>query len=146
MPITVDRNHTQDGNLVFTITLKPCQSDILKTEDIHILKLIDTLQKEIAQEDESFLKKDVSNLLYEFKSEVYGKAESLIRNKIAVNLEQMFNPICQEIFSRLMDQQKDEVKAWMYEFNPGRTRYYFSNDQVAATCRMQQESEHDEND
>lgn len=146
MEITVDRNHTQDGNLVFTITVTPDEENLLKIEDIEILKKINMFQNQIAEAHEGALNTDVSELLHDFKTEVYFKVSGLIRNKVAVKLQQMFNPICQETYSWLIDKQKEELRTWMLEFNPGRTKYYFSNDEAVSNCHMLQESEHEGED
>jgi len=40
----------------------------------------------------------------------------------------MFKPICQEIYNWIQDHQSGDIKNWMIQFDPQRTKYYFHND------------------
>lgn len=137
MKITVDRTETLEGNLVFKITVSEPHHACFDEVEKNIMGVLDfckTGVENLSPEDNR-LRQDVVALIHLAKEKTFNKVLNSLKFAIKEQLQPKFDPICQEIFNWIHDQQRDVLKNWMNEFNPERTKYYFDNDRKNEYCR-----------
>lgn len=130
MKIIVERTNTPEGDLVFTIKVSNPHDAPFKTEELETLKSLESCYKSLKDisVEESKFKTDVENSIYDIKEKAFLRVIRSLKFSIDNQLRFKFNPICQEIYNWIYDYQNDSLKAWMLEFDPQRTKYYFDND------------------
>lgn len=130
MKIQVDRTNTPEGDLVFTITVKEPHHACFDEVEKNLMDVLDFCKKGIENlsPEDNKLRKDVVSLIHLAKEKTFNRVLNSLKFAIKEQLEPKFQPICQEIFNWIHDQQKDVLRNWMNEFNPERTKYYFDND------------------
>ncbi len=78
------------------------------------------------------------------KEKVFIRILESLRFAIKNQLEPKFNPICQEIYNWIRDNQEGRTSRWMSEFDPQRTKYYFDNDKNIEKDFDEDEEEEDD--
>jgi len=147
MKIKVDRTNTDEGNLVFTITISEPTYAKLKEDESHIIDIVDHCQKKIEDiASNEYVKDSVVNLLQKAKSKAFERVLTNIRHSIDEDLSPNLEAINQEIYNWIYDHKSNPHKLWMQEFDPQRTKYYFDNDVTAESNYVPQESEHEDED
>ncbi len=147
MKITVDRI-SSENDLVFTIKVSEphhaCFGELEKT----MMAMLDCCKDGVSglTTEENKTKNDVMGLIHAAKEKTFVRVLDSLKFAIQNELAPMFKPICQEIYNWIHDQQSGDLKAWMIEFDPQRTKYYFNNDQTAQKILIAQESEHENED
>ncbi len=147
MKITVDRDVKED-ELVFTIRVAEPHHACFGEIENEMMKLLDICKDDVSRVtlEENKTKNDVMGLIHAAKEKTFVRVLDSLKFAIQNELAPMFKPICQEIYNWIHDQQSGDLKTWMIEFDPQRTKYYFDNDRTAQKILEPQESEHDEDD
>lgn len=130
MNITVDRTHTPEGNLVFTITASEANKSPFGDQENLVMMLMDQLQKDaesLRMKDEKLID-DVKSYLHAIKEKTFARVKKDLSASIRNDLNPKFEHICQEIYNWIYDHQEQVTKTWMQDFDPQRTQYYFYND------------------
>lgn len=148
MDINVARTDTPEGDLVFTITVSNPHHACFTGEDKKIMELLDFCKNQISTVilQPNKTKEEVVGLIHLAKKKTFMKVLENLKFEIENEFRPKFKPICQEIYNWIKDHQTDELKEWMYEFDPQKTTYYFCNDQKMANFDSPQESEHEYDD
>jgi hypothetical protein len=147
MKVKVDRKNTDEGNLVFTITVSEPTYEKLSAEEDSIMTIVDQCQKKVDIIDsEDKLKYSVASLLNSAKMKAFDRVYNQIKSNIVTSVQDKFTPISQEIYNWVYDHQSNPHKQWMQELDPQRTKYYFDNDITAESNYIPQESEHEDED
>jgi len=130
MKITVDRTHTSESNLVFTITVSSPHLTCFGESEKQMMKLLEICQDDIERVvlDENKLKDDIKGLIHSAKEKAFVRVLDNLKFSIENEFRPMFKPICQEIYNWIQDHQSGDIKNWMIQFDPQRTKYYFHND------------------
>lgn len=148
MNIKVARVKNSEGELVFTITVsEPSHSPHVGIDEISILASLENCKKAIQNNisTDNLMKQEVVNLIHYTKEKIFSRIVESLKFSIKNQLQPKFEPICQEIYNWIYDFQKENVRGWMSDFDPQRTRYYFDGDPQLAKQEPQQ-SEHDEDE
>lgn len=130
MYIQVERIESPEGNLVFTVTVSDPHHSCFGEEEIKLMKYLDTCKKDV----EDLISQDNKNRaealthIHEIKEKVFVRVLDNLKFEIENEFRPRFKPICQEIYNWIYHHQKDELKSWMSDFDPQRTRYFFDND------------------
>ncbi len=137
MDIKVDRTVNPEGNLIFTITVKEPHHACFDEVEKNIMGVLDFCKTgvENLSPEENKLRQDVVALIHLAKEKTFNRVLNSLKFAIKEQLQPIFDPICQEIFNWIHDNQKDVLKNWMNEFNSQRTTYYFDNDSKSQYCR-----------
>lgn len=146
MKIEVNRSHTLEGELIFTIRVSEPHEIDISQDEISIMHTLETCIESIESIEisEAYDVKDtIKSALNDVKSDAFWRLLNKLKFSIENEFRPKFRPICQEIYNWIYDHQKGEVKQWMQEFDPQRTKYYFSNDVTPNKYDQEQESEHD---
>jgi len=146
MNIKVDRTNTPEGNLVFTITVTDPHHSCFGEIEKNIMNLLDICKDDVYRttSNENKTKQDVIALIHSAKEKTFLRVLDSLKFSIENELRPKFEPMCQEIYNWIYDQQTDVLKRWMSEFDLQRTKYYFDNDITPNKNYSPQESEHDE--
>lgn len=130
MKINVDRIHTPEGNLVFTITVSEPHHSCFGEVEKNIMNLLDICKENVYRttSEENKTKLDVVGLIHLAKEKTFIRVLDNLKFAIENEFRPKFKPICQEIYNWIYDNQTDVLKKWMSEFDPQRTKYYFDND------------------
>ncbi len=149
MDIQVDREIKEDG-LIFTIKVTNPHQGCFKDAEKQMMQILDLCKYEVSQVtlEENKLKDDVVGLIHAAKEKMFNRILRDLKFSIENDLRPKFQPICQEIYNWLHDQQSGDLKSWMIEFDPQRTKYYFDNDVTAQkfNSMFKQASEHDDDE
>ena len=145
MKIEIDRIHTPEGNLVFTITVKEPHDTWFGETENNIMKALDVCKEEVKNISPEYNKvgNEVIDLIFEAKEKTFLRILNGLKFSIENEFRPFFKPICQEIYNWIYDHQKDVVKSWMSDYDPQRTKYYFHNDLTNETNVVPQASEHE---
>lgn len=147
MKIKVDRTNTDEGNLIFTITVSEPTYTSLKEEENHIISVLDQCQKKIEVINSSeYVKDSVLNFLQKAKSRPFERVLGSIKHSAYEQLSTKVDMIHQEIYNWVYDHKNNPHKDFMHEFDGQRTKYYFDNDVTAESNPIPQSSEHDDED
>ena len=132
MKITVDRHVSPEGNLVFTITATQPHEVPFSADDKKIMDCISVCRQEIQDSDMEYglIKEDLLNSLHGAKDCMFQSVIKNIKQAIKWELQPKIKAICQEIYNWMYDNQTDMLKAWLQDFDPQRTKYYFDNDKT----------------
>ena len=130
MKITVDRTHTSENNLVFTVTVSEPHLTCFGESEKQMMRLLEICQDDVERVvlDENKLKDDIKGLIHSAKEKTFVRVLNNLKFSIENEFRPMFKPICQEIYNWIQDHQSGDIKNWMIEFDPERTKYYFHND------------------
>ncbi len=148
MKITVDRTDTPGGHLIFTVTVSNPHHSCFGEQEKNIMRILDVCKEEVykVSPEENRTKQHVVNLIHAAKERTFTGVLDNLKFAIENEFRPKFQPICQEIYNWIYDNQTEFLKRWMSEFDPQRTRYYFDNDITANKRLDPQESEHDDED
>jgi hypothetical protein len=147
MKVKLERSNTDDGNLVFTLTVSDPKYALLKQEENQIMGIVDQCQKNVDIIDSNEpLRDSVVNILQKAKSKAFERVLNQIKSSIDEDLDAKIKPIRQEIYNWMYDHESNPMKKWMQDLDPQRTKYYFDNDITAESNHVPQESEHEEDD
>jgi hypothetical protein len=130
MKIEVSRSHTEDGNLVFTIVTKEPTVMPFTIEERLVLTRIDEFLREMkkALDPSKKLYQDILLSTHAVKENMLIRVINQLKTSINTDLRIKFEPICEEIFNWIYDNQVDHVRSWLSQFEPQRVKYYFDND------------------
>lgn len=130
MDIKVNRRVKENGDLVFEIVVSEphlAPFDVAERDMMDIMQ--DAKKKlEAVADPENKTRIDVEQGIHWSKGKVFERVLKNLQFAIKNQLEPKFQPICQEIYNWIYDNQKDILKHWMLEFDPQRSKYYFDND------------------
>lgn len=131
MKITVDRNNTDQGNLIFTISVTDPHHSCFGEIENQMMYILDTCKEQVYRttSEENKTKNDIMALIHAAKEKTFMRVLDNLKFSIENEFRPMFKPICQEIYNWIQDQQTEVLKKWIMEFDPQRTKYYFSNDE-----------------
>ncbi len=131
MKITVDRTIDSEGNLVFTISVKEPHKVPFTELENNMMTALETCKKHVdsVQEDNK-VKNDILSSIHDAKEKTFSRILQSLRFAITNELRPKFQPICQEIYNWIYDNQEGPTKMWMQEVDPQRTKYYFDNDKT----------------
>ena len=148
MDINVDRTHTSEGNLIFTITVNEPHHSCFGEIEKKMMNILDVCKERVDRltPHENKLKDDIVSLIHQIKEKTFMRVLSNLKFAIENEFRPKFQPICQEIYNWINDNQTDVLKKWMSEFDPQRTRYYFDNDPEVKRPVVPQESEYDDDE
>ncbi len=129
MKIEVARVDHPDS-LVFTIIVTephivpftPQEHLTLTSMDAFIKNMENTLHPH------SKLYRDILEANHGVKEKILMRVLKSLKESIKEDLQPKFDPICEEIFNWLYDRQDGQLRSWLSQFQPERTKYYFSND------------------
>lgn len=132
MKITVDRSYNEDGDLVFTITVREPALNPFTEEEKTFMALLEAALRQASQFETNnlILKNVVLADLNMTKERIFVQVLRRVRFYIKEELELKFHPMCQEIYNWIHDAQDGFLKQWMIEYDPQRTKYYFDNDKT----------------
>lgn len=142
MKITVGRI-IEGNSLKFIINVtEPHQIPFEKPQQFLLKSLQEMAQSlcNIKEEDDAF-RDDLETALHGVQSMLFHRSIDSLRFSIENELKPKFEPMCQEIYNWLYDHQKDELKGWLQEFDPQRTKYYFDNDKTCESDYSEEENE-----
>ncbi len=130
MKISVERIINTEGNLVFTISVSEPHLAGFGDVDKIMMNILDACQNDIFRVtvDENKIKNDVMGLIHAAKEKAFVRVLDNLKFSIENEFRPKFKPICQEIYNWIHDKQTNDLKKWMIEFDPERTKYYFDND------------------
>lgn len=132
MKISVDRTHGPEGELIFTITAKNPRLVDFSVNEQSILMILDAARLAVDQVPNDptgySVREKVIQLIHNTKRVEYDELMRQLKFHIRNELQIKFDPICQEIYNWVYDAQEKPLKAWLEEFDPRRTKYYFDND------------------
>lgn len=145
MKIKVDRKHSDIGDLVFTITVSEPHHSFFGLEESRVMELLDECKVDInkSTSEQNKTRDKVLDFLHAAKEETFVRVLDNLKFAIENEFRPKFKSICQEIYNWIYDYQIDNLKKWMIEFDPQRTKYYFDNDPKANLVQEPQESEHE---
>lgn len=148
LDIKVNRTHTPEGNLIFTITVSDPHHSCFGKSEKNIMDILDACKNDVNHIDlkENETKDDVIRLIHQAKEDTFVRVLNNLKFAIENELRPKFRSICQEIYNWIYDNQTDDLKKWMFEFDPQRTKYYFDNDITPTKFNQMQESEHEDDD
>ncbi len=148
MKINVEREHTKEGNLVFTVTVSEPHLSWFDEDEKKMMLLLDNCKNHVCQVDihGNKTRNEILSLIHTAKEKTFSRVLENLKFSIENEFRPKFKPICQEIYNWIYDKQTDMLKKWMMEFDPQRTKYYFDNDNTPNKFPIPQESEHDEED
>ncbi len=151
MEIKVDRvpfSQDDEHKLVFTITVSDPHKSFFGNVEDSIMIALDICNEEVdrIETSENKLQDEVKSLIHSAKEKTFMRVLDNLKFAIENEFRPKFKPICQEIYNWIYDYQNDELKKWMNEFNPQRTRYYFDNDPEMNKPNIPQASEHEDDD
>ena len=132
MNISVERNKTDD-QLVFTITVTSPHAvpfSEVESESIMFMEACKEAVEGLGKPADHPIVGQVVNALHEIQSRTFNRVKDSLMFAIRHQLQAKYEPMVQEIYNWLYDQQQDLVKAWMQNFDPQRTTYYFDNDRT----------------
>ncbi len=146
MKVTVDRLNLDSGELQFIITMSEPHVAPFSDEERVALESIDRFTKNMAStlDPTGDLYQKVLNANHHVKEQVFLKILQNLRFTIENEFRPKFQPICQEIYNWIYDNQEGFLKTWMMEFDPQRTTYYFDNDIKAKKSILNQESDQED--
>lgn len=130
MKIDVNRNLRDDGCLVFEIVVSEPHKIVFSPEDFEAMHLLSSIKNSMEgkADPESNCFITFTAGIHDIQERIFEKFLRTLRSTIDNELYARIKHIFQEIYNWISDQQKDELKKWMFEFDPQRSRYYFSND------------------
>lgn len=149
MKIKVNRRTREDGALVFEIVVTEPQLAPFAEDDKAMMDVLQDAKRKIdnISDPENKTRIDVEQGIHWSKGKVFDRVLNNLRFAIKNQLEPKFNPICQEIYNWINDNQTDILKHWMSEFDPQRSKYYFDNDlNIEKDFDEDDEDEQDEED
>jgi hypothetical protein len=148
MKITVDRVKKPEGDLVFTITVSEPHDSCFGEIENTMMRLLDRCKEDVyhTTSEENALKNDVMGLIHAAKEKAFLRVLDNLKFSIRHQLQPKFQPICQEIYNWIYDYQKGDLRTWMIDFDPQRTKYYFDNDPENKPSVPQQSEHEDEDD
>ena len=132
MKITVDRNNNEDGDLVFTITIREPALNPFTEEEKAFMSLLEACKVQASgfETNNLIIKNIVLADLNMTKERIFMQVLRRVRFSIKEELELKFHPMCIEIYNWIYDAQDGFLKQWMTEYDPQRTKYYFDNDKT----------------
>ena len=146
MKITVDRNINDDGDLVFTITVREPVLQPFTPDEMSFMSLIEAAKNQASslETNNLLIKNHVLADLNMMKERIFMQVLRKVRFAIQEELEIKFHPMCQEIYNWVQDAQDGYLKQWMIEYDPQRTKYYFDNDKTIESAYDDEEGFEDE--
>lgn len=141
MKITVDRTITEDRKLVFTITCSDPQHAPFTEKEKDALEFLDRAKESIdlIGNPESPINGQIAGALHHIKQKTFDRVRNQMVHAIQKDIETRIRHICQEVYNWTYDEQPAYLLKWMHQFDPQRTKYYFSNDKTI------EDDEEDEN-
>ena len=132
MQITVDRTNNEDGDLVFTITVREPVLTSFTEEEKAFMAYLEICMKQVSMfvGNNLLIKNTILSDLHATKEKIFYNVLRKLRFSIENELEVKYSPMVQEIYNWIQDAQDGFLKQWMVEINPQRTRYYFDNDKT----------------
>lgn len=129
MDIKVNRVNRKDG-LVFEIVVTNPHVAPFEEADEAIMNLLEDAKNKFNDiaDPENKSRITAEQFIHAAKDKVFQRVLQNLQFAIKNQLEPKFQPICQEIYNWIQDQQDGRVSRWMSECNPQRTKYYFDND------------------
>ena len=148
MKINVDRTNNCEGDLVFTITVSQPHSSCFGEFEKKVMDILNICKEDIDRVSilDNKVKNEVIDLIHVTKEKTFIRILENLKFTIENEFRPKFKPICQEIYNWIYDYQTDDLKKWMNEFDPQRTKYYFDNDTYAEKIKIPQQSEHYDED
>ncbi len=147
MKITVARSVVENGLRFVIDVTEPHEVPFEKPEQF-LLKSLQCMSQSICSipdDSDSSFRDDIESALHGVQSMLFHRAIDSLKFSIDNELKSKFDPICQEIYNWIYDQQSGELKGWLQEFDPQRTKYYFDNDKTCESDYSDEEEEEDEN-
>ena len=132
MKITVERTVNEKNELVFTITCREPHNVPFTDDERGLLKALDTCKgavEELLIPEHKLRIKTVSHL-HDIKEKLFSTLLSSLQFAIRNHLNPKMEPMRQEIYNWIYDCQEGDLKRWMQEFDPQRTKFYFDNDRT----------------
>lgn len=153
MKIKVERVKCENS-IEFTIKVTDPHKVPFTVEEEYMLRAMEQLNVDTrtALSPESTLYHDFVCAAHEVREKMVCRVLNSLKSSIRDDLESQFNPICQEIFNWIYDNQDEHVKSWLSAFYPERITYYFANDlrmkqqDIKSDTDYDQEDEDDETD
>lgn len=148
MKIKVNRRTRDDGALVFEIVVTEPHLAPFEEDEKAMMDVLQEAKRKVDNISipENKTRIDVEQGIHWSKSKVFDRVLANLRFAIKNQLEPKFNPICQEIYNWIQDNQRDILKHWMSEFDPQRSKYYFDNDQNIEKDDFEDDDEEDEDE
>src|SRR5688572_18499941 len=131
MKIEVNRTEDSEG-LTFTIKVSEPHDAPFSEIDFETINFLEVCKTEVERlaPPENKLLGEVVNSIHTIKQKTFDRVKTSLQFAIENNVKEKLVPICQEIYNWIYDNQKPFLKAWMQEFDPQRTKYYFDNDKT----------------
>lgn len=130
MKITLERHIKENKDLVFTITCSEPHSAPFTDVDRETFEFLDTCKEHIQTlgNPESPLNGQVCTAIHNIKRNTFERVRKNLVFEIQQGIETKIHHVCTEVYNWIYDYQAEQAKQWMQEFDPQRTKYYFSND------------------
>lgn len=130
MKISIERVQPDDSSLLFVIKVTDPTDASLTEVDTSTLTFLERCKESIEALDspENPLCAEAVSAIHALKLQKFERVLDQLRGVIADSLNMRTQHISQEIYNWIYDRQNGELKTWMQECDPQRTRYYFDND------------------
>lgn len=142
MRIDIDRLRDHDGNLIFNIRVSELHESPFSEEEYEgfseLQNGLDLLQDVYPPDNKYFF--ELKTAIHGIMSRKFDKVKENLMFAIDNQLKVKFEPICQEIYNSIYDSQQPELRKWMQEFDPQRTKYYFDNDKTIENSEEEEEN------
>jgi hypothetical protein len=131
MKIETNRTVGSDGSLTFTIRVSHPHGVEFSDSDQELMRILDRCKNnaELVESD-GRIKEDIIRLIHAAKEKTFDRIMFKLNFDIKNNFEPRFKHICQEIYNWIYNAQTGELKQWMQDFDPQRTKFYFDNDRT----------------
>ncbi len=148
MKIEVARTHNESGHLVFTITAQEPNVNPFSLEDRMVLDHLDQLVRDVQKSlnPKSELYEDTMLSMHSIKEKMLVRVINKLKSSIHNDLRSQFEPMCNEIFNWIYENQNEPVGSWLSQFSPQREKYYFSNDPQSMVIHSDTDFEIDEDE
>lgn len=130
MKITVDRTFNDEKELIFVIKVSEPHKAPFGELEQKLCTILDSCKESVNQvtAEDNKLKNNILGTIHYAKEQAFIRVLSSLKFAIKNELKLKFDPMCQEIYNWIFDQQDQPLKKWMQEFDPQRTTFYFDND------------------
>jgi hypothetical protein len=144
MKIKVNRQKPNENELVFTITVKDPESIELTDTEWNLMGQLANCQKEVESMQESKEREEILRAITIVRERIFIRVINSLKFAIKHQLENKFDPICQEIYNWIYDKQSGRLQSWLQEFDAMRTTYYFDNDAKCEDTNINDDDDEEE--